>query len=227
MKTISKFPLLSLAFLCALTANASHAQAQRANNSAADTPAPAAGTTAQASAPLPAKPVADKLAPEGWTRYEIGDPARFSLLLPAEPVVQADRVTIIPGVVATARNYLSVTGSGVYGVSYLDELPAALRDDTRKRTFFVGYVKDFAQGFQAGMKNRGAAVSLTMLEQRPVTFGGMAGYEQDFSYGDVMGRMRLVFDPGSAYAVVAVWKGLSSNNEIDAFFASLKVNAKR
>jgi hypothetical protein len=66
-----------------------------------------------------------------------------------------------------------------------------------------------------------------MLEQRAATVGGLAGYEQDFSYGNVRGQMRLVFDAGSAYAVVAVRKGLSSRSEISAFFESLKVNAKR
>jgi hypothetical protein len=224
MKTNSNFSLLPLALVCALAACASPARAQGTNSSTA---APAADTVAQPAAPLPAKPVADKLAPAGWTRYEVGEPARFSLLLPGEPMAKVDRVIITPGVVASTRTYLSVTGSGVYGVSYLDKLPAALRDDTQKRAFFAGYAKEFAEGFEAGMKNRGLTVSLTMLEQRAATGGGLAGYEQDFSYGNVMGRMRLVFDAGSAYAVVAVWKGLSSDGEISAFFESLKVNTKR
>jgi hypothetical protein len=226
MKTVSNFPRFSLSLLllllCALTFGASHARAQR---TARTTPTPPV-VVAQP-APLPARPIIDKLAPAGWTRYEIGDPARFSLILPGEPLATAAQVTVIPGEVATARNYLSVTASGLYGVSYLDKLPAALRDDTRKRTFFAGYAKEFAEGFQAGMKNRGLTVSLTMLEQRAATVGGLAGYEQDFSYGDVMGRMRLVFDAGSAYAVVAVWKGLSSHSEISAFFESLNVSTKR
>ncbi|HEV2882603.1 MAG TPA: hypothetical protein VGX24_15110 [Pyrinomonadaceae bacterium] len=226
MKTNSNFSLLPLALVCALAACASPARAQRTDSSSSAA-APAADTVAQPAAPLPAKPVADKLAPAGWTRYEVGEPARFSLLLPGEPMAKVDRVTIIPGVVASTRTYLSVTGSGVYGVSYLDKLPAALRDDTQKRAFFAGYTKEFAEGFQAGMKNRGLTVSLTMLEQRAASVDGLAGYEQDFSYGNVMGRMRLVFDAGSAYAVVAVWKGLSSDGEISAFFESLKVNTKR
>jgi hypothetical protein len=66
-----------------------------------------------------------------------------------------------------------------------------------------------------------------MLEQRTATVSGLAGYEQDFSYDKVMGRVRLVFDPASAYAVVAVWPGSSSNSEVSAFFESLKVNPKR
>ena len=225
MKTISKFSLLSLALLCALTAGVAPARAQRAKSSTA---APATADTAtQTAAPLPARPVADKLDRAGWTRYEIGEPARFSLILPGEPTAKVNRVTIIPGVSATTHNYLSITGSGVYGLSYLAKLPAALQDDARKRTFFEGYVKEFARGFQAGMKTRGMAVSLTLSEQRTAAVDGLTGYEQDFSYGEATGRVRLVFDPGSAYAVVAIWKGLSSNTEIDAFFESLKVNTKR
>ena len=116
MKAIAKFSLRSLAFLCVLmTADISPARAQQAKSSTA---APAAADAAtQTDAPLAARPVADKLARAGWTRYEFGDPARFSLILPAEPMVKVGRVTIIPGVAATTRDYLSVTESGVYGVS--------------------------------------------------------------------------------------------------------------
>lgn len=221
MKTVPKFSLLSLALICALTIGASPARAQSAKGKAA------ADTDTAKPASLPAKPVADKLAPAGWTRYEIGEPARFSLLLPAEPVATTERATIMPGAQATTRNYLSVAESGVYGVSYLDALPPALQDETRKREFFERFVKGFAGGFELRMKSRGMDVTLKILERRAATVGGLAGYEQDFSYGMVMGRVRLVFDTGNAYAVAAVWNGLSSNSERNAFFESLKVNAKR
>lgn len=220
MKKIAQFSLLAL--VCALTAGVSPVRAQGAKGNAA---APGANNAKPES--LPARPVADKLAPAGWTRYEIGEPPRFSLILPGEPTATVNRVTVIPGVAATTHNYLSITDSRVYGVSYLAKLPAALQDDARKRTFFEGYVQEFARGFQAGMKTRGMTVSLTMLELRTAAVDGLAGYEQDFSYGEATGRVRLVFDPGSAYAVVAIRKGLSSNTESDAFFASLKVNTKR
>jgi hypothetical protein len=72
------------------------------------------------------------------------------------------------------------------------------------------------------------ALTASALPVRAQSAKGKAtGYEQDFSYGEAMGRVRLVFDSGSAYAVVAIWKGLSSNTEIDAFFESLEVNTKR
>jgi hypothetical protein len=130
-------------------------------------------------------------------------------------------------VTATTISYASVTESGVYGVSYLDDLPAALRDETAKREFFGRFVKGFAAGFHTGMKARGMDVTLTMSEQRAAAVAGLAGYEQDFSYGEATGRVRLVFDARSAYAVVAVWNPLSSDSERRAFFESLKVNTKR
>lgn len=222
MTTIPKFSLLALALVCALTAVASPVRAQGAKGNAATPAADAAKPES-----LPVKPVADKLAPAGWTRYEIGEPARFSLFLPAAPVVTADRPDILSGVKATVRNFMGVSDSGIYGVSYLDTLPASLLDEKRKREFFERFVKGFAGGFQEGMKGRGMEVTLTMSEQRTAAVGGLGGYEQDFSYGAAMGRVRLVFDARSAYAVVAIWNALSSNSERTAFFESLKVNAKR
>jgi hypothetical protein len=219
MKTISTFSLLSLALLCALTACAAPARAQHDKSSAAD--------TAEQPAPLPVRRVADKLARAGWRRYEIGDPARFSLILPIAPITKAERSKIIPGVWGTTHSYLSVNASGVYAVSYLGALPAALQNEARKRTFSEGFVKDFAEGFQAKMKDREIDVAFTVSEQRTAAVGGLAGYEQDFSDGEITGRVRLVFDAGSAYAVMAVWNDLSSNSEISAFFESLKVNTKR
>ncbi|HLL15082.1 MAG TPA: hypothetical protein VK388_08460 [Pyrinomonadaceae bacterium] len=220
MKKIAQFCLLAL--VCALTADASPVRAQGAKG---DATAPGANNAKPAS--LPARPVADRLAPAGWTRYEIGEPARFSLILPGEPAAKVDEPEIIHGVTATVRNFMSVTDSGVYGVSYLDTLPPALLDEKRKREFSERFVKGLAEGFQVGMKARGMDVTLTMSEQRTTAVGGLAGYEQDFSYGEATGRVRLVFDARSAYAVVAIWNALSSNSERKAFFKSLKVNAKR
>ncbi|MCA1556743.1 MAG: hypothetical protein LC747_08655, partial [Acidobacteria bacterium] len=176
--------------------------------------------------PLPAKPVADKLAPVGWTRYEVGEPARFSLILPAEPSMSVERMNMAPGVAVTARAYLSSTDSGVYGATYVDDLPATILNEATKRTFFEGFVKGFAQGFQEGMKANGVAGQLQMLEQRTATASGLAGYERDFSFDKLTGRVRLVFDGGRAYAVMAFWNALSSNSERSTFFESLKINRK-
>lgn len=224
MKTDAKFPLLSLALLCALAhGTAAPARAQRATG----TPGAPTADAGRLPAPIPARPVADKLAPAGWLRYEIGEPARLSLILPVAPVAQVDRVSVLPGTAGFSRSYMSVVDSGVYGLSYLEGLPAALLEERWKREFFEGFVKEFTEKIQTMMKARGMDVSLTTSERRAASVGGLAGYEQDFSYGMVKGRVRLVFDGGTAYAVVAVWNGLSSNSERNAFFDSLKVSAKR
>jgi hypothetical protein len=223
-KITAKLCRAALAFLFAVTIGAAQARAQESAEGKTVSPPSRPGVQAT---PLPARPVADKLAPSRWTRYEIGEPSRFSLILPSEPVARVERSNIIPGVPGISQIYLSAADSGVYGLSYAEALPDALRNEARRQTFFEGFVKEFAEGFKASMKERGMDLRLTMLERRAATVGGLAGYEQDFSYGTVMGRVRLVFGGRSAYAVMAIWNGLSSNSERNAFFESLKVNEKR
>lgn len=225
MKVNTKLCQFALALLFAVSIGTASARAQKSAEEKIASP-PSPPSSAQPSS-LPAKRVADNLAPAGWTRYEIGEPARFTLILPAEPVARVERVAVITDVEATARNYMSVADSGVYGVSYLDALPAALLNEARKRAIFESFVKEFTESIEARMKEGGTDARLIMLEQHAASASGLAGYEQDFSCGQMKGRVRLVFDVGSAYAVVAVWNGLSSNSERNAFFESLKVNPKR
>lgn len=225
MKTTPTLCRLALALLFAATMGTA-TRAQKSTQG--KNPSPATGAPASPlPTPLPAKPVADTLAPARWARYDFGEPTLFSLIFPAEPSPRVERVQIIPGVAGVAHSYMSVADTGVYGVSYIDALPAAQMNEARKRLVFDEFVKEFAEGFQARMKEQGMTVNLTMSEQRTTTVGGLAGYEQNFSYGQVMGRVRLVFNAGSAYAVVAIWNGLSSNSERNAFFESLKVDMKR
>lgn len=223
MKTAANFSRLTLAALVMLALGAGSMWAQSAEGKAVPPPP----IKQPPPPPLRARPVADKLAPAGWTRYEVGEPARFSLILPAPPNESVERMNLASGVAVTARTYLSSTDSGVYGATYVDDLPAAMRNEAMKRTFFEGFVKGFAEGFQSGMKANGVAGQLQMLEQRTTTANGLAGYEQDFTFDKLMGRVRLVFEGGRAYAVLAFWNGLSSNSERNTFFESLKVNTKR
>jgi hypothetical protein len=224
MNISPKFGRAALALLSVVTIGTAAARAQKGAEGKIS--APPSRPTTQASplpSPLPARPVADKLAPAGWTRYEVGEPARFSLILPAVPSVSAERMNITPGVSVTVRVYLSSTDSGVYGATYLEGLPAAAMRDDAKRAFFESFMTSFMDGFQAGVMDRGVVTSLRRLEQRAATADGLTGYEQDFSYERLMGRVRLVFDGGKAYAVMAVWNGLSSNSERHTFFESLRV----
>ncbi|HEV7903828.1 MAG TPA: hypothetical protein VGO96_08310 [Pyrinomonadaceae bacterium] len=228
MKLTRKFYQPALALLFVVAFGTVSAQAQKGADEKVVLPPSPSPPLAQAPLlPLPVKPVADTLAPAGWTRYEVGEPALFSLLLPAEPGASAERVDVMHGVLLAVRTYMSPTDSGVYGATYVDDLPAATMNEMSKRTFFEGFVKGFAEGFEREMKTHGATGTLQMSEQRTATMSGLAGYEQDFSFDKLQGRVRLVFDGGRAYAVLAFWNALSSNSERNTFFESLKVNRKR
>jgi len=216
MKTVLKFSLISFALLCALTPETSPARAQ--------------GTTAAPiaqPAPLVARPVADNLAPAGWTRYEIGQPMRFSLILPGEPSGSQERMSLTPKLVVTVRNYMSLGDSGLYGATYIDDLPAELMNDAMKRTFFESFVKGFAEGFQTQMSKTGTSGQVKMLEQRAATAAGLAGYEQDFAFDKMTGRVRLVYDGARAYAVLSFWSDPATEADRIAFFDSLRVNKRR
>jgi hypothetical protein len=177
--------------------------------------------------PLVARPVADKLAPAGWTRYEIGQPTRFSLILPGAPSANAERMTLTPKIAVTVRNYMSLGESGLYGATYIDDLPAEVMNAAMKRTFFESFVEGFAKGFQAQMSKSGAGGQVKMLEQRPAMAAGLAGYEQDFSFDTMTGRVRLVYDGSRAYAVLSFWSDPATNGDRAAFFDSLRVSRAR
>jgi hypothetical protein len=223
MKTIPKFPLLSLALPCALAFAIVPASAQGTRRKTS--PPPAAAT--QPAVQLAARPVVDKLAPEGWTRYEIGNPTRFSLLLPGEPSGSQERMSLTPKLAVTVRNYMSLGASGLYGATYIDDLPAEVMNDAMKRTFFEAFVKGFAEEFQTTMSKQGQTAQFSMLEQRAATAAGLAGYEQDFAYDTMTGRVRLVYDGARAYAVLSFWSDPATDRDRILFFDSLRVNRRR
>lgn len=222
MKTVPKFPLIPLALLCVLTLGATTASAQRPRR---ETPTPPVATTEPV--PLAARPVVDKLAPAGWTRYEIGSPMRFSLLLPGEPSGSQERMNLSPTLSVMVRNYMSLGNSGLYGATYIDNLPAEIMNAAMKRTFFEAFVKGFAEGFQTTMNSRGASEQVTMLEHRTATAAGLAGYEQDFAYDKMKGRVRLVYDGERAYAVLSFWSDPATDADRIMFFNSLRVSRRR
>jgi hypothetical protein len=226
MKTNSNSPRLSLALLlllCALTFTTAPARAQRP---ARKTMPPPAAVVAQP-APLAARPVADKLAPAGWTRYEVGRPTRFSLLLPGEPSGDTERISLTPKVAVTVRNYMSLGDTGLYGATYMEDLPAEVMNEAMKRTIFESFAKGFAEGFQTQMNKGGAPGEMKMLEQRAATAAGLAGYEQDFAFDKMTGRVRLVYDGARAYAVLSFWSDPAHDADRVLFFNSLRVNRGR
>lgn len=225
MNTTSNLRKLALAFLFATTFGVSsslHAQtAQRK-------PAAPAAEAAQPS-PLAVKGVADRLAPAGWTRYEIGEPSRFSLILPAAPTEMSNKLDASAGVALTVRNYMVGTETGVYGATYIVGFSAAANNwtEANKRTFFEGFAKGFVKGFQEGMSKQGTTEELKVLAQRTATASGFTGHEQDFAFGAILGRVRMVFAGQSAYALAAFWNDQASESDRKAFFESLRVNTAR
>lgn len=200
----------------------------RAQNTQGKPAAPAAAATAQPS-PLAVKAVADKLAPAGWMRYEIGAPSRFSLILPTTPTEVMNQLDVMPGVTLTVRNYMVASETGVYGATYIVGFSASAANwtDANKKTFFEGFTNGFVKGFQEGMSKQGANEELKVLGQRTATASGFAGHEQDFAFGAILGRVRMVFVGQSAYAMAAFWNERASESERQAFFESLRVNAQR
>jgi len=223
MNTIPKFPRLFLALLCVLTLGVSPAAAQRPRRK---TPPAVPVGTAQPAA-LAARSVVDKFAPAGWTRYEIGTPMRFSLILPGKPSESTERMQLTPGIAATVRNYMSLGASGLYGATYIDGLPAGVMNEELKRTFFESFVKGFAEEFQSQMSKTGTSAEVTMLEQRVASAADLAGYEQDFEFDRMTGRIRLVYHGSRAYAVMSLWSETMDDRERTTFFNSLRVNRKR
>lgn len=219
MKTIPNFSLLSLALVCALAACAPHARAQGARGNA--------GASAQPSPSLAARPVTDKLAPAGWTRYEIGRPMHFSLLLPGEPMVSTERMVFSPTLTVTVSNYMSLGESGLYGAVHMSDLPVELMNGAFKRTFFESFIKGFARGFENGMSKGGSKAQMQLLELRAATAAGLAGYEQDLVFDKMTGRVRLVYDGARAYAVLSFWSDPAMDGDRAMFFKSLRVGRRR
>ncbi len=231
MKAVSNFTRLSLAvsftvLLCAVTGASLPVNAQTTRARAAARP-PVPPTDVKVT-PLPATAVVDKLAPAGWTRYEIGRPARFSLILPAAPQTDAARMEAAPGLKVTAHTYVRGTDAGFYGATYIDDLPASVGTWTaaNKKIFFDSFIKGFAEGFQAGLKGT-TPEQLEMQEQRAATANGLAGYEQDFTFGPLSGRVRVVFDGRRAYAMMAFINAVTSAAERQTFFDSFRLGGKR
>ena len=224
MNTTSHLRKLALALLFASTLGVASTRAQSTTQGK---PAPPAAATAQPP-PLAVKAVADKLAPAGWTRYEIGQPSRFSLILPAAPTEIMNKLDVTSGVTLTVRNYMVGTETGVYGATYIVGFSnAANWTEANKKTFFEGFARGFVKGFQEGMSKKGATEELKVTAQRTATVSGIAGHEQDFAFGAILGRVRMVFAGQSAYAIAAFWNAQASESERKAFFESLQVNTKR
>lgn len=229
MKTALNFSRFALACLLISTLGAATLWAQSPRGEVGP-PAPPPIPQPAPPAPLPLKSVEDKTAPAGWMRYEVGGAtaARFSFILPAAPEVSGERIKMPTGEMIAVRYYMTAGAAGFYGANYLDDMPVASGSwtVTQKQNFFDNFAKGFAEGFQAGISKQGLTDQIKLLERRTAKGGGLAGYEQDVSFGLYSGRLRLVFSGRRAYALVSLWNGNGAESERNAFFEALRVNLK-
>lgn len=167
-------------------------------------------------------PMSEPSAPVGWKKYQLGDTLTFNVILPAEPI---SGVSAIKDTEQTARTYISKTSSGVYGASYLNDLPLAASRSTVSgdEFFFDTFIKAFATDSQTSLGKDGTSINFKMLGQRGITIGNVEGLEQDFSVGKFLGRARLYRIEQGGLCFVAIWTETSPRVERTMFFDSVRI----
>jgi hypothetical protein len=164
----------------------------------------------------------DSSTPAGWKRYDFDKPLSFSLILPSEP---ERRKSAIAGGEETAHVYISKSDSGVYGVTYIDNLRAVASrsEESGNEFFFNMFVKDFAMKLQSVGQQKGDDWQFKVIDDKQITVNGFDGLERNFSIGDFRGRVQLVRAGQAGFCVVAIWEQTAPSAERDAFFKSVKI----
>lgn len=167
-------------------------------------------------------PMSEPSASVGWKRYQLGDTPKFSVTLPNEPI---SSVSVIKDTEQTARTYISKTSSGVYGASYLNDLPFAASRSTvsGNEFFFDTFIKAFALNIQTSIPKDGTNLKFKMLGWHGITIGNLEGLEQDFSVGKFLGRARLYRIEQGGLCFVAIWTETSPLVERTTFFDSVQI----
>lgn len=168
----------------------------------------------------------DESLPAGWKRYDFQKPLAFSLLLPGEP---EQRITPLLDGAALSHVFISAGNSGVYGATYISDLPAVARlwESTGSKLLYEMFIKDFAVKLagKGGEQGAGFDSKIRFTTELPVTVSGLKGLEREFSIEDFRGRMRLVSVGPAGFCLVAIWKQTAPPAELDAFFNSVRVAA--
>jgi hypothetical protein len=170
----------------------------------------------------------DSSAPLGWKRYEFDKPLAFSLILPDEP---EKRVSTLYGGPETSHVYISMSRSGVYGLTYIDDLPAVAKryPESGHEFFFESFVKDFALRLQNSGQEKGSDLGFKqfkVIKETQVAVSGIEGLEWSFLVGPFQGRMQMGRVGQAAFCLVAIWKQAASLSEQDAFFNSAKITGE-
>lgn len=170
----------------------------------------------------------DSSAPFGWKRYEFDKPLSFSLILPNEP---EQRVSTFSGGTETSHVYISTSRSGVYGLTYIDDLPAVAKryPESGHEFFFETFVKDFALRLQNSEREENVDIQFKQfkaLKETQAVVSGIEGLEWSFLVGPFQGRMQIARVGQAAFCLVAIWKQTASPAEQDAFFNSAKITGE-
>lgn len=167
----------------------------------------------------------DSSLPAGWKRYNFDKPLAFSIILPKEPEQQ---VSTFSGGTETSHVYISTNGSGAYGLTYINNLPAVANRSTESghEFFFNTFIKEFIQKLQNNEQEKSVDLQFEEFKittDKPVVINGVEGLEWNFSGGPFQGRAQLARAGQAGFCLIAVWKQTTSLAEQDAFFKSFKV----
>lgn len=156
----------------------------------------------------------------GWKRYPIEGVSSFSIVLPNEP---QHRAVASSASTEPTHVYLSSDKSGVYGLGYLADLPAAAArsESTGQEFFFDTFIKAFALESQINSPHKIDKIEFQMSAQRKAEISGISGLEQDLTVGHFPGRVRMVRIGKEGFCVVAIWKQSAPPVEAASFFDSV------
>lgn len=177
----------------------------------------------------PVKALADSSAPGGWKKFQFGEPALFSVILP-EKHDAAGELLPLPGIdkPATTYVYTGQTEAGVFMAMYVENLPfvGGQLPENIKESFYDGMWRGMLQGMKAELERSGLLFEITSGEKKTIMLSGLQGRSQDFTFGPLNGHVRMTIAGQRAYmAVIMIPPGGGSERE--AFFNSFVIHAKR
>jgi hypothetical protein len=186
------------------------------------------GVTAEGQIPaLKVSVVDDKLAPAGWARYQVDDPAIFSAIFPRQPEAKSTIASGSDGG-SLVRSYIASSDTAGYGIIYMtdQEGTVEVKTDEQKKTSFNNFIHGFANGF-LGIERGKENTKFRITTEQQVRISNLDGYEKEFILGDFQGRAQMVFTGRKKFAVIAFWTEKNPVKEHDTFFSSFILNPQR
>lgn len=177
----------------------------------------------------PVKASVDSSAPGGWKKFQFGEPALFSIILP-EKHDAVGEILPLPGVAkpATSYVYTGETEVGVFMAMYVENLPfvAGGLSENIKESFYDGMWQGMLGGMKAELERTGLLLKITSGEKKTITLSGLQGRSQDFTFGPLNGHARMAIAGQRAYMAL-IMAPPDGGGEREAFFNSFEIHAKR